>query len=50
MLWTVAGWLPPPFKGYVEIILRYGQILTTVRSDILVCVFVLGVCAWLRAT
>lgn len=44
----VVGFLPQPFKGYVEIAMRYGRILGTVRSDVLVCVFVLGVCSWLR--
>lgn len=48
MLGMVVGFLPPPFKGYVEIVMRYGQIFSTVRSDVLVCVFVLGVCSWLR--
>jgi hypothetical protein len=45
---TVVGFLPQPYKSYVEIVLRYGQIFTTVRSDMLVCIFVLGVCAWAR--
>lgn len=46
---TAVGYLPEPFKGYVEVLLRYLQMLTTVRADILACMFVLGVCAWLRA-
>ncbi|EOO00396.1 putative sad1 interacting factor 1 protein [Phaeoacremonium minimum UCRPA7] len=50
MLWTIAGFLPEPFKGYLGIGLRYSQIFSTVRSDMLVCVFVLGVCHLLRAT
>lgn len=49
IVWTVIGFLPEPFKGYVEVMARYGQIFTTVRSDILGCMFVLGVCHWLRA-
>lgn len=49
IVWTVVGFLPEPFKGYAEIALRYGQIFTTVRSDILGCMFVLGACHWLRA-
>lgn len=49
IVWTVVGFLPEPFKGYVEVVLRYGQMLTTVRADILACMFVLGVCAWWRA-
>lgn len=47
--WKVAGFLPEPFKGYVSTVLRYGQIFTTVRTDILGCVFVLGICSLLRA-
>ncbi len=27
MLWTAAGFLPEPFKGNAEMVLRYGQIL-----------------------
>ncbi|KAI1084445.1 hypothetical protein F5B20DRAFT_524911 [Whalleya microplaca] len=48
-MWTVSGFLPVPVKGYVQHALRYGQIFSTVRSDALVCVFVMGVCSWLRA-
>lgn len=49
VLWSVASFLPEPFKGYLGIALRYGQIFSTVKSDILVCIFVLGACSWLRA-
>lgn len=42
---TVVGFLPQPYKGYVEIVLRYASIFTTVRADMLACVFVLGVCS-----
>lgn len=49
IVWTVVSYLPEPFKGYLEVALRYGQMLTTVRADILACMFVLGVCAWWRA-
>ncbi|OAA70459.1 GET complex, subunit GET2 [Cordyceps fumosorosea ARSEF 2679] len=45
-LWSVAGQLPAPWRGYVVNVMRYGQIFTTVRTDILLCAFVLGVCAW----
>ncbi|KAI0376158.1 hypothetical protein F5Y04DRAFT_267070 [Hypomontagnella monticulosa] len=48
-MWTVSGFLPGQLKGYSQRALRYGQILSTVRSDALVCVFVLGVCSWLRS-
>ncbi|RYP84524.1 hypothetical protein DL769_001183 [Monosporascus sp. CRB-8-3] len=49
MLWSLSGFLPEPFGGYLKHALRYGQIFTTVRGDALVCVFVLGVCCWLRS-
>ncbi|KAL1881117.1 hypothetical protein VTK73DRAFT_4794 [Phialemonium thermophilum] len=45
---ALASILPQPLKGRVEVALRYGQMFSTIRSDVLVCVFVLGVCAWLR--
>ena len=48
-LWTAVGFIPEPFKGYLTVGLKYGQIFTTVRTDILTCMFVLGACAWLRA-
>lgn len=49
MLWTVIGFIPEPFKGYVTVALRYGQIFTTVRADILACMFVLGICSWWKS-
>lgn len=45
---TLMGFLPEPWKGYVGIVLKYGRIWGTVSGDAMVCVFVLGVCAWLR--
>jgi hypothetical protein len=45
---TVVQFLPQPAKGYVEIVMRYGQIFTTVRSDMLACIFVLGAVAWFK--
>lgn len=45
---TVVGFLPEPFKGYAGIALRYGKIFTTVRADMLACIFVLGLCSWFR--
>ena len=48
ILWSVAGFLPDPFQRYLRHGLRYFQIFSTVRTDLLVCVFVLGVCCWLR--
>lgn len=44
----VMGFLPEPWRGYVGMVLRYARIWTTVSGDAFVCVFVLGVCAWLR--
>lgn len=47
---TIMGFLPEgAWKGYLGVALRYSQIFSTVRSDMLVCVFVLGVCAWVRS-
>ncbi|KAM5351980.1 hypothetical protein ACJ41O_004703 [Fusarium nematophilum] len=43
---TVVGFLPQPAKGYIEIAMRYAQIFTTVRGDILACIFVLGAVSW----
>lgn len=48
--WTVVGYLPEPWKGYVSSIMKYGQFFTTVRTDILCCVFVLGICTLIRDT
>lgn len=49
MLNIVMSFLPEgKWKMYLGTVLRYSQIFTTVRSDLMVCVFVLGVCAWLR--
>jgi len=49
ILWTLVSFLPGKARTYVEVALRQAQILGTVRSDILVAVFVLGICAWLRS-
>jgi GET complex subunit GET2 len=50
ILWTVTGLLPPPFKDYLETALRYGQMFTTFRADLLVCIFVLGLYSWIRTS
>ncbi|KAK7948344.1 uncharacterized protein PG986_009230 [Apiospora aurea] len=47
--WTLVGFLPSPLSSTIRDALRYGQMFSTVRNDALVCVFVLGVCCWLRA-
>ncbi|RDA90181.1 hypothetical protein CP533_1021 [Ophiocordyceps camponoti-saundersi (nom. inval.)] len=49
LLWSAVGFLPDPVRGYVSVVLRYGQIFMTVRADILACVFVLGVVCWCRS-
>ena len=49
LLGMAMGFLPPPIKSYVEIAMRYGQIFSTVKADVLVCIFVLGVCSWARS-
>jgi len=46
ILGTIQGFLPEPWKGYLGMILRYARIWTTVSADAMVCVFVLGACAW----
>ncbi|KAI5864234.1 hypothetical protein GGS23DRAFT_563455 [Durotheca rogersii] len=49
LVWAMSGFIPQPARGYVQHALRYGQILSTVRIDALMCVFVLGVCSWWRS-
>ncbi|XPS94805.1 hypothetical protein M3J09_004107 [Ascochyta lentis] len=48
ILSTVAGFLPPPYGGYVRTVGRYAVIYTTVVSDAMVVVFVLGATSWWR--
>ncbi|KAG9232290.1 hypothetical protein BJ875DRAFT_89502 [Amylocarpus encephaloides] len=45
---TINGFLPPAYKGYLALFLRYARIWTTLSGDAMTCVFVLGVCVWLR--
>ncbi|KAK0723144.1 hypothetical protein B0T26DRAFT_740177 [Lasiosphaeria miniovina] len=49
LLGMAAGFIPQPFKGYLELALRYFQIFSTVKADVLVCLFVLGACSWWRS-
>ncbi|TPX15197.1 uncharacterized protein E0L32_004755 [Thyridium curvatum] len=49
ILWSLLGFLPPPVKTSLETGMQYVQIFSTVRADILACIFVLGVCHWVRA-
>jgi hypothetical protein len=46
ILSTVAGILPPPYGGYIRTIGRYSVIWSTVVSDAMVIVFVLGATSW----
>lgn len=48
MLSTVGSLLPEPYAGYVRVIGRYSVIYSTVVSDAMVVVFVLGVSSWMR--
>lgn len=48
ILGLLVGFLPAGVRGKVELAMRYGQVLGTVRRDVLVCVFVLGAAAWWR--
>ncbi|KAM0486099.1 hypothetical protein ACHAPX_000801 [Trichoderma viride] len=43
---TAISYVPQPYRGYIEIGQRYIQIFTTVRTDILTCIFVLGAVSW----
>ncbi|KAK7746992.1 hypothetical protein SLS53_002180 [Cytospora paraplurivora] len=50
ILQTVLGFVPEgKMKSLVGTGLKYSRIFSTVRSDILVCVFVLGACSWFRS-
>jgi GET complex subunit GET2 len=50
MLWTISGLLPPGnLQSGLRHVLRYADMFSTVRGDALLCVFVLGVCCWLRS-
>ncbi|CAN9366858.1 unnamed protein product [Alternaria alternata] len=48
ILSTVAGILPAPYSGYVRTVGRYSVIYSTVVSDVMVVVFVLGATSWWR--
>ncbi|CAO2650848.1 Nn.00g091450.m01.CDS01 [Neocucurbitaria sp. VM-36] len=48
ILSTVAGILPAPYSGYVRTIGRYSVIYSTIVSDAMVVVFVLGATSWWR--
>lgn len=46
ILSTVAGILPKPYAGYARTVGRYSVIYSTVVSDAMVVVFVLGATSW----
>ena len=46
---TLVNLLPPPWAGYVKVSSRYWYMFRTVKADVLVFVFVLGVGVWLKA-
>ncbi|KAG0646354.1 hypothetical protein D0Z07_8220 [Hyphodiscus hymeniophilus] len=46
----VMGFLPEPYKRFLAMLSRYFRIWTTVTGDAFVCLFILGVCAWLRGS
>ena len=46
ILGMVAGLLPQPWKGYIELISRHRGIYSTILEDATGIVFVLGVVAW----
>jgi hypothetical protein len=46
ILSTVAAFLPEPYAGYVRVVGRYTVIYSTVVSDAMVVVFVLGAASW----
>lgn len=46
VLSTVAGVLPEPYAGYVRTVGRYSVIYSTVVSDAMVVVFILGATSW----
>ncbi|KAI9892795.1 MAG: hypothetical protein M1814_001216 [Vezdaea aestivalis] len=48
MLATVAGFLPSPYGEYITVVGRYFIIFSTLISDALVVVFILGAAAWWR--
>jgi hypothetical protein len=50
LLGMIMGILPEPWKGYLALMTRYGRIWTTVSADAMVCIFVLGICSWMRAS
>ncbi|KAF1978236.1 hypothetical protein BU23DRAFT_451157 [Bimuria novae-zelandiae CBS 107.79] len=48
ILSTIGQLLPEPYAGYIRVVGRYSVIYSTVVSDAMVVVFVLGVASWFR--
>ncbi|KAK0674641.1 hypothetical protein QBC41DRAFT_342084 [Cercophora samala] len=48
ILGGLVGFLPQPWKGRIEMGVRYAKVVGRVRGDVLLVVFVLGVGSWLR--
>jgi hypothetical protein len=46
ILSSIAQFLPEPYAGYVRVVGRYSVIYSTVVSDAMVVVFVLGAASW----
>jgi hypothetical protein len=46
ILSTISAFLPEPYAGYVRVVGRYSVIYSTVVSDAMVVVFVLGLASW----
>ncbi|GAB7362537.1 hypothetical protein MBLNU230_g2855t1 [Neophaeotheca triangularis] len=41
-----SGFVPEPYAGYIRLVGRYASIFTTIVSDAMVVLFVLGAMAW----
>jgi GET complex subunit GET2 len=50
LLRMITDFLPEPWKGYLMLLTGYSRIWATASADAMVCVFVLGVCSWVRAS
>lgn len=50
ILGKIARILPEPYAGYVRVLRRYGVIYTTVVSDAMVFIFMLGAAAWWKGS
>ncbi|KAF2663524.1 hypothetical protein BT63DRAFT_430364 [Microthyrium microscopicum] len=46
MLGMLSGVIPQPYAGYIRIAMRYSTIFSTIFTDAMVVLFVLGIVAW----